>query len=399
MRTIEEILAEMSALIDGTEGRSMTEEEVTNYEALEVELKAVQKSDAVRARNAAYRTTVVPAGTPAPAAGRPEDTYEAAFNAFIRTGQPNADLVQLPSNAQSSGVGSEGGYLIPSGFRQKLTDVMKAFGGIANVAEQLTTDTGNTLEWPTIDDTANSAEVVQESNAPANQNGLVFGSKKLQAYTYQTGGPGSVPIRLPRELLQDQQYDLEGKLASLLGRRLARAQATDLATGNGVGKPLGLIFGLTGIKPADDTAGITYNDLLTFIHSVDPAYRQNARWVFNDTSLKRIQQIKDSNGDPLWRSMATSTLADAPGDTMLLGYPITIDQAMPDVVIADKTVNWGAFGDIAEGYVVRNVRSVELVVNPWSRANQREIEYTAWMRSDATQQNTSAYVALTGEAP
>lgn len=399
MRTIEEILAAMSALIDATEGRSLTAEEVTDYENLERELEEVKRSELIRARNAAYRTTIVPAGVPTPGGPTgPEDTYETAFNAFIRTGQENSGLILAPTNAQSSGVGSEGGYLVPSGFRQKITDVMKRFGGIANVAEALPTDTGNTIEWPTIDDTANSAEVVAESAVPTAQAGLVFGSKKLQAYTYQTGGPSSVPIRLPRELIQDQQFDIEGKLASLMGRRLGRALATDLANGNGVGRPLGLVFGLTGIEPADDTAGITYNDLLTFVHSVDPDYRQNARWVFNDTSLKRIQQIKDSNGDPLWRSMLTSTMADAPNETMLLGYPITIDQSMPDVVIADNTVNWGAFGDITEGYVVRTVRAVELVVNPWSRANQREIEYTAWMRADATQQNTSAYVALCGEA-
>jgi HK97 family phage major capsid protein len=285
---------------------------------------------------------------------------------------------------------------VPPGFRNKIIERMQAFGGIANICDQLNTDTGNTIEWPTVDDVANEAEVVPESTAPANQNAVVFGKKELRAYTYQTGGPSSVPIRLPRELIQDQQFDLESRLARLMGLRLARGLAADLANGNGVAQPLGLVYGLTGIEPADDTAGITYDDLLTFIHSVDPAYRANGRWVFNDSSLKTIRQIKDSNGDPLWRSM-TSTIGDPASDGMLLDYPYTIDQGLPDIDIDSNTVNWGAFGDILEGYVLRRVRSIEVVVNPWNRANEREIEYTAWMRADATQQNTQAYSALCGE--
>lgn len=408
MRTIEEIQAEMNALeaLIAAEGRALTDEECARYEALEAELATTQRTLQIQQRNNAYN---MPAGTPAgvpvaaigPVAPAREDTgLEQAFRAYLMTGQPNADLAELrgPTMAQGSSVGSEGGFLVPPGFLNKIIERMKAFGGIANVCDQLNTTTGNNIEWPTIDDTSNVAEIVPESTAPANQNGLVFGKKELRAYTYQTGGPSSAPIKLPRELIQDQAFDLEARLARLLGIRLARARAAHLANGNGVAQPLGLVYGLTGIEPAADTAGITYDDLLTFIHSVDPAYRESGRcrWVFNDTSLKTIRQIKDSNGDPLWRSM-TSTIGDAPSNGMLLDFPYTIDQGMPNIDIDNNTVNWGAFGDIEEGYILRTVRGIEVVVNPWSSANTREIEYTAWMRADATQQNTSAYVALCGE--
>jgi hypothetical protein len=45
--------------------------------------------------------------------------------------------------------------------------------------------------------------------------------------------------------------------------------------------------------------------------------------------------------------------------------------------------------------VRRAVRDIEILVNPYSRMNYREIEYTAWARMDGTQQNTSAYTAIT----
>ncbi len=54
MRTIEEIQADMTALLDGAEGRPLTAEEVTQYEALEAEQKAVNESANVRSRHAAH---------------------------------------------------------------------------------------------------------------------------------------------------------------------------------------------------------------------------------------------------------------------------------------------------------------------------------------------------------
>jgi hypothetical protein len=63
MRTIEEITAAMTNLIDGAQDRSLTDEEVAQYEELEAELKAVQRDQEIRNRNAAYNapTNTVPA--------------------------------------------------------------------------------------------------------------------------------------------------------------------------------------------------------------------------------------------------------------------------------------------------------------------------------------------------
>ena len=64
MRTIEEINSAMTALVDGAADRSLTDEEVTQYQDLETELAAAQRTEQIRARNAAYnsaRPTVTPA--------------------------------------------------------------------------------------------------------------------------------------------------------------------------------------------------------------------------------------------------------------------------------------------------------------------------------------------------
>jgi HK97 family phage major capsid protein len=392
VRTIEEITTAMTALIDGAAGRSLTADEVSNYEGMEAELVSVRQTAEIQRRNAAYNTVTIPAGLPR-GGNRQEDTYDKAFNNYLRTGKPNADLI---SNAQSEGVPSEGGYLVSQGFRTKLVERVKAFGGIGGIAERYSTGNGNPVEWPTLDDTANVGEIVEEGGTFSAGADVVFGSNSLTSYSYAAGGGSSTPLRLSLELLQDAAFDVEALVARLLGTRIARIQATHLATGTGVKQPLGLVTGRTPVQTAANT-GITYDDLVTWVHSVDPAYRSGARWVWNDATMAVIQKIKDSHGDPVAISNA-GNLQTALNETTVLGYPVTIDQAMPDLDVDDSTDLFGAFGDIRQGYVIRDVRSVQVLVNPYSRMANRQIEFTAWARMDATQQDTNAYIVLSGKS-
>lgn len=390
----------MQAVLDGAQGRNLNTDEVKAYTELEAELKTARESEGVRARDAAYRTVVN--GPGAARTGHVDDNaptdLERAFTLYLRTGRITDELSALkPTDALSEGTGSEGGYLVPDSFRTKLVERLKMYGGIAGAAEEINTSDGRPLPWPTVDDTANVGEIVEEGGTFSAGADIVFGTSSLGAYSYMSGGPSAAPVRVSRELLQDAAFDVEALVSRLLGIRIGRIQATHLATGTGVGQPLGLVTGLTGIELVADTAGLTYDDLVNFVHSVDPAYRQsgNCKWVFNDTTLATVEKIKDSHGDPV--ALQGRTIEGEVGVTRVIGYPVVIDQALPNIVVANNTINWGAFGDIRAGYVVRRVKEVEVLVNPYARQQYRQIEFTAWARMDATRQDTNAYVALSGE--
>lgn len=389
MRTIEEITSAMTALVDGAANRSLTDDEVTQYEALELELKNASKSAEIRTRNAAYNTVRTPAGVPS-ATPRSEDPTAGLRN-YMLTGKGNADMVR---NDQSEGYPTQGGYLVPDLFRQKLQEKLKAFGGIASVADHYTTGNGAPVDWPTIDDTGNVGEIVEENGTFSAGADLVFGSNALGAYSYMTGGSGSNPLRVSRELLQDSAFDIQGLLTRLLGTRIGRIQAVHWATGTGVKQPLGLFTGRSPVLNAANT-GIAYADLVNAIHSIDPLYRANARWVMNDLTLASIETLLDGQGNPIYRGRDVN-MAVGLNEATLLGYPVTIDQAVPTIVKASPTVQWGAFGDIGQGYVIRDVKDVELLVNPYNRMANRQVEFTAWARADGTQQDTNAYVTLSG---
>lgn len=399
MKTIEEILAAQQVIVDAAkaENRSLTDDEVTQFEALEAEGSAINRTKEIEKRQAAYTApnatlqAAVNVGTV-----KQDDGLDVAFRSYLRTGQANADLAEL--RAQSEGIPSAGGYLVPEGFRNKIIERMKAFGGIANVVETITTDTGQPYPWATVDDTANLGEIVSEGNTFSSGADLTLGTATLGAYTYTAGGGSNAPLRVSIELLQDSAFDVEGLVSRKLGERIARLQSAHLVTGTGSGQPLGISTGLTGVEIAANT-GIVYDDLINWIHSVDPAYRDSGTvWAFNDRTLAVIKKLKDSHGDPIWRP-ADADMATTTGGGTLLGYPVIVDQAFPDVNLSSNTVNFGVFGDLVEAYVIRRVRDIQLIVDPITRmVSNRQVQYSAYARMDATQQNTSAYIALTGQA-
>jgi HK97 family phage major capsid protein len=395
--TVEEILAALQAIIDaaknpdGTE-RPLTDEEAQRYEQLEGQLKTAQKDNEIRQRNAAYNTTVPGAALAAAVhvgTAKEDDTLERAFNHYLRTGQQNQDIVEL--RAQSVGTDSAGGYTVPDSMRDKIVDRMKAFGGLASAVEEIPTTSGEPLRWPTLDDTANSGVIAAEGTAPASGGAdLVFGEKVLGAFRYVAPGAGQLPLRVSVELLQDSAFDIQGLVERKLGQRIARAQAAHWVTGNGTTEPFGIDTGTSGT--AFTSAGITYAELLAAVHEVDPDYREAAKWSFNDATLAKIEGILDSTGRPILKD-STAGIEGKPSGQTLLGYPVVIDQAFPTYTDGG-TNKWGVFGDLNQGYVIRRVKDLTLIVNPYSRANEGQVEYVLWARADGVVQDANAFKVL-----
>lgn len=395
MKTTEEILATLQAILDGAEGRDMTEEELARAAELEGELETRKKETELRSRVANYKA---PVAAVVAARTKEDDVEERAFNHFLRTGTPNQDLTSVagPEYRAQSLTNSAGGYLVPQGFRNKIVERMKAFSGLANHVEVITTDSGNALPWATNDDTANVGEIVAEAGSATSGADLVFGQKTLGAYKYMASGAGSAPVRVSWELLQDSAFDIESFLANRLGERIARVQATHFVSGNGTTQPEGIVTGVTGTM-LSGTAALTYNDLVTFVHTVDPAYRANAKWAFNDASLATIQKLVDNNNRPLLIG-ADSGIGGSVGGATLLGYPVVIDQAFSNINLTSNTVNWGVFGDLQESYVIRRVKDIVVMVDNITRMANGQVQFLAWARADAKIQNSNAYIAMTGKA-
>jgi HK97 family phage major capsid protein len=397
--TVEEILEALRAIVQAAEGRDLTEEEATAYEQLEVQLAARRRADGIRNRQTAYDTptkgqldAVVHAGTP-----KPDDDLNKAFNHYLRTGKPNADIQELRvTNAQQVGTDSEGGYLVSPEFRQKLVEVRAAYGGLAAEVDSFSTERGGDLEYPSLDDTANSGDITAEEAPVADGDDLAFGTVALKAFKYTSAGAGTnLPLRVSFELAQDAQFDIQGLVARALGIRIQRKQAVDWVNGNGTTLPFGLLHdGLTADVVLDTEATLTYLNLLEAEAALDPAYWQNAKWLMSaGTWVTHIKTLEDNNGRPLILPQAQSGIGGAPVRE-LLGYPVTIDQGCNAITADGVAGGFMALGDFKEAYVIRRVAPFTLIVDPYSRAVNGQIQYHAWERADGNIQNRSAYATV-----
>ena len=393
---IDQILAALQAIVDGADGRPLTAEEITQYEGLEGDLATARGDQAIRARQAAY-TTPVRNDLHVNIGGPERDEFadlNRAFENYLRTGRPNADLQEL-RNAQEAGSDSEGGYLVSPGFRQKLVEVRLAYGGLAAEVDSFPTERGGAIEYPSLDDTANSGGITDEEAAFVDGDDLAFGTVALGAFKYtSTGGGTTTPLRVSTELLQDSEFDVEALVSRALGTRIQRKQAADWVNGNGTTLPFGLLHdGLTADVVLDTEATLTYGEILELDTALDPEYEQNAKWVMSKGTWNYIRGIVDDDGRPLIMPQASSGMGTAP-TRELLGYPVIIDQGCNAITADGVSGGFVALGDFRESYVIRRVAPLTVVVNPWTRMNNGQVEYVAWERADGNIQNRSAYATL-----
>lgn len=321
-----------------------------------------------------------------------EKRYAKAFGSFIRRGigamgDEERSLLQsrfnsLPADHPevrdlSAVTGAAGGFTVPTGFLAQIERGMKDFSGVLQTrAQQITTDTGNDLPWPTVNDTANEGEQVEENTAIGGQD-VAFGQITAKAYLFS-----SKLVLVPLTLMQDTGIDIEGLLASLLAERLGRITNRRLTTGSGANQPQGVVTASTLGVTAAGSSAITYDETIDLQHSIDPAYRPDAEYMFHDDALKLFRKLKDSDGRPIWMPAANAGMANgAPG--LLNNSPYRINMHMASPATGQRSVLYGDFSK----YKIRRVKSITLVRLAERYAEKLQVGFFAFMRLDGRLSN------------
>lgn len=289
----------------------------------------------------------------------PETEYRDAFKAWMRTGKEQRAL--------DTGTGAEGGYIIPEGFYNEVEVALKAFGGMREVATILNTEMGNDLPIPTTNDTTNTGSLVGE-NTQLSKTDVEFGQKILKAYMFTSD---IIPVSL--QMLQDSGINLEAFLGERMGERIGRAQNTYFTTGTGTAQPEGITDNLTVGVNAAGAAAITFDELVELQNSIDPAYQDNAKWMFNQNTKELLQKLKDGNNLPLFSMNATEGMA-----SRILGKEYVINQQMPDPTTGNVSI---VYGDLSK-YWIRNVTGVEMIRLNERYADFLQVGFMAYARAD-----------------
>lgn len=381
---------------DRRDGKRLTSEDETKYDAMYRDIEKLTSEISLREKHEALQRSVADSQyakkeleSSKTEEGRQARSESAEFRRWAATGEraslSEGDLaacrahgvqatnqVWVPeSRAMATTSATNGAKAIPQGFMANLEVAMLDFGDVRRVARVVRTASGNTMLWPTSNDTGNTGALLAENTAAATQD-VAISNVQFDAYKYS-----SKAVLVSVELLQDEAVDLEAMIGAMLGERLGRIGNTHQTTGTGSSQPNGVVTASTLGKTAAGTAAITYGELVDLQHSVDPAYQRNARWMFNFSTLAALKKLVDSEGRPIWQPSMSAGMGEFPAT--LFGKPYEINQDMASLATGNKTVLYGDFSK----YVVREVKDTTLLRLAERYADQHSVGFLAFMRMDA----------------
>lgn len=381
------VFAEMRNLLKPSEDekRDLTAEESGKFDELNAKAEGYTKSidQLERAYTAEKsleeRATLKPGRNPVDGGDKPEQRTEVeqreeerrvAFDHYLRGEVSDEEMRVLTIG---------GGVVGPQGFSTKLVTSLKYYGGVLQAgAEVLNTQDGNPFVIPTATDTANSGSQIAENGA-VNSTDPTLSTVTLGSYKFDSDW-----IKISVELSQDNGYDLEGKILDMASRRIGRKLNTATTTGTGSSQIQGFITGGSSGKTFAGAAAITYDELIDVQHSVDAAYRNGGKCVFqmNDSTLAAVRKLKDTEGHYIWMPGAVGV------PTQLLGSGYVINNDMAVLATGNKTV---AYGDFGAGYVVRFAGPPQVVVARELFSGNGLIGYRVFQRFDGKTQDAGAY--------
>lgn len=273
--------------------------------------------------------------------------------------------------ALAAGTDASGGYTVPEGFSNQLEIAMAAYNSVLDACTIITTNSGADLPWPTVNDTSNEGEQLDENTETAADTDPTFGVVTFGAYTYSSK---LVPVSV--QLVQDSAFDIESLLAQLLGERLGRALATKFTSGTGSSQPNGIVTASTDSAVTPAVASITRTNIVDVMYTVDSAYRARGAFMIADATEKAIRKLSFGTSDdrPLWQA----SIKDGAPDT-IEGKPYFVNNKMSGPGASATSL---LFGDLKK-YVVRRVKGITLVPFREKYMHKLQVAFLAYCRYDA----------------
>ena len=260
--------------------------------------------------------------------GRASDDYRKNFWNAMRSKAP----MPAVTNALQVGTDSEGGYLVPDEYERTLVEALEEENIFRQMAKVIKTSSGD-RKIPVVASKGTASWIDEEGAYPESDDS--FGQVSIGAYKLGT------MIKVSEELLNDSVFDLQSYISREFARRIGAKEEEAFFTGDGKGKPLGVLAATggaeTGVTAASATA-VTADELMDLYYSLKSPYRKKSMWVLNDSTIKAIRKLKDNNGQYLWQPSLTAGAPD-----MILGRPIKTSAYMPAMAAGAKTIAFGDF--------------------------------------------------------
>ncbi|UVC10189.1 phage major capsid protein [Rhizobium sp. TH2] len=313
-----------------------------------------------------------------PLADNDNGTEQKAFVGFIRRGieRLSADEVK----ALTVSVDANGGYLAPEALGNEILKKIVEMSPIRQYAK-VTSITAPEVKYPR-KLTGTAATWVSEI-AARTESGMTFEQATFTPHELSCFVPVS------RQLLEDNAYGLEGELVADFGESFAKTEGLAFVTGDGTGKPKGLLAatGITEIKTGN-AATLGTDPAATIIamfHKLPSVIAQNGVWIMNRNTLGALRTLKDGTGRFIMLDPITQ---GAPAT--LLGRPIVEAIDMPDVAANAFPI---MFGDL-QGYRIVDRIGLSVLRDPYTLSDTGQVKFTAYRRVGADVSHPDRFIKL-----
>ena len=236
-------------------------------------------------------------------------------------------------NALQVGTDSEGGYLVPDEYERTLIEALEDQNIFRQLAHVIHTSSGE-RKIPVVASKGTASWIDEEAAYPESDDS--FGQVSIGAYKLAT------MIKISEELLNDSVFDMPAYIAKEFARRIGAAEEEAFFTGNGTGKPLGILAATGGAETGVTAAAadkITMDEVIDLFYSLRAPYRRNAVFIMNDATVKALRKLKDGQGQYLWQPSITAGTPDT-----ILNRPVYTSGFMPTLATGNKTILFGDLG-------------------------------------------------------
>ena len=236
-------------------------------------------------------------------------------------------------NALQVGTDSEGGYLVPDEYERTLIEALEDQNIFRQLAHVIHTSSGD-RKIPVVASKGTASWIDEEAQYPESDD--AFGQVSIGAYKLAT------MIKISEELLNDSVFDMPAYIAKEFARRIGAAEEEAFFTGNGTGKPLGILAATGGADTGVTAAAadkITMDEVIDLFYSLRAPYRRNAVFIMNDSTVKALRKLKDGQGQYLWQPSVTAGTPDT-----ILNRPVYTSGFMPTIATGNKTILFGDLG-------------------------------------------------------
>lgn len=293
--------------------------------------------------------------------------YAKAYDGFLKLG--------ATCNTLREGSDGEGGYLVPDEFERRVVQAMAE----KNVMRRLGTvmQTERTMKYPVGKGIGYADWIPEDGIIPVTTS--EFDEVKIEAHKVATS------IRVSDELLEDSTFDLEGFIIGQFAQRIGDAEEEAFIHGDGVSKPLGLIYQLDREILTENAGKISTDDLLELMHAIPPRYRKDAVFLMHDSTLRELFKLRTGEGQYIWYENLKKNIP-----LCIFSHRVITSPSMPSIDSGKPPILFGNFKHFVIGD--RKHRRIKRLTEV--HAQQGQVAYIMSQRVDAKLLDRNAIAAL-----